>query len=57
MNLLTNYTKTELIEYLNKKYEALEFWEGIKSKVHIDKKIQTLETEIDKARKQLRSVV
>lgn len=48
--------KQQLIEYLNAKYEALDFWNSLNGVLHFDKKIELLNTEIAEAKRKLERI-
>lgn len=48
--------KQELIDYLNSRYEALEFWEGLREVMKCEQKTCSLKYQITKARKELKDM-
>ena len=46
----------ELIEYLNRKYEALEFWTRLRGVIPIENKIKLIEIEITEAKQKLKKL-
>jgi hypothetical protein len=44
---------SEVIEYLERKHEALEFWKGLRDVIPVENKIKELESEIKSAKEKL----
>lgn len=46
--------KQEIIDKLNHKYDALDFWTSLREVVQFEKKIQLLDTEIGELKEELK---